>query len=174
MRRHLGVGLLRIRPHDDLALEHRAASPSSTALNSSRLSQWPTACSTTSVVSACWRPLSKRRAADAGMDALAVAAHRTIWLRTTAPPAVKGKSLTARLRRSSPISVARCRALVAVAADLDVIDLRLVADDELERVIDLVLDAVGALVAFDQHDAAPLPTHDQRARERPRPASPGS
>ena len=43
VRRHPGVGLLRVRAHDDLALEHAAASSSSTDLNTSRLVQAPTA-----------------------------------------------------------------------------------------------------------------------------------
>ena len=56
----------------------------------------------------------------------------------------------------------------APAGDLDVIDMRGVADLELERRIHLVLIAIRADMAFDQHRARPLLDHDERADEHRR------
>ena len=49
------------------------------------------------------------------------------------------------------------------AGDLDVVDVRLVADDQFERGVDLM--AGGGVVALDQHGARALLDHDQRAGE---------
>ena len=49
------------------------------------------------------------------------------------------------------------------AGDLDVVDVGVVADDELERGVDLM--AGGGVVALDQHGARALLDHDQRAGE---------
>ena len=53
----------------------------------------------------------------------------------------------------------------ALAGDLDVIDMRRVADLELERRIHLVLAGIGADMAFHQHRACALLDHDERADE---------
>ena len=65
-------------------------------------------------------------------------------------------------RRHQARDVQRARAL---AGDLDVIDMGLVADLELERRVHLVLAGIRAVVAFDQHRARALLDDDERADE---------
>ena len=65
-------------------------------------------------------------------------------------------------RRHQRRDVQRARAL---ARDLDVVDMRLVADLELERGVDLAVAAGRAFVAFDQHRACAAADDHQRAGE---------
>ena len=92
------------------------------------------------------------------------------WLRTTAPPVVKVKVVEPRVGADRGRQGRDVQRVGALADDLDVIDLGAVADDEFERGIDLVVDAVRALVALDQRQArAPCSTTtSERAKRRGR------
>ena len=67
------------------------------------------------------------------------------WLRTTAPPVVNRNSLKRACAPIAAISVETCSAPRALAGDLDVIDMRLVADHQLERGVDLIVRAAPGL-----------------------------
>ena len=90
---------------------------------------------------------------------------RNSWLRTTAPPVVKVKVLNracAADRRRQRRDMQRVGAL---ADDLDMIDMGLIADEQFERGVDLIVAAGRPLVALDQHHAGALLDHHQRAHE---------
>ena len=92
--------------------------------------------------------------------------RRNSWLRTTAPPVREEEGVEARMRADVGHQRRQVQRLVALARDLDVIDMRLVGDRQLQRGIGLIVAAVGALVALDQHRARALLDHDQRAGEQ--------
>ena len=101
LRHHLGVGLLRVRPHDDLALEHAAALVVEHGLEH------------LAALAAAGRVVDHQRGVGV-LRALAAGSRRGMpasvpspskrtnsWLRTTAPPMVKAKSLK---RARAPIA----------------------------------------------------------------------
>ena len=86
-------------------------------------------------------------------------------MRTTAPPIVKVKVLKRALRADRRRQRRDMQRVGAFADDLDVIDMGLVADEHLERRIDLIVAAGRTFVAFDQHHAGASADHHQRAHE---------
>ncbi len=77
----------------------------------------------------------------------------------------EGESVEARPRADRGRQRRDVQRVGALADDLDVIDMGLVADENLERGIDLIVAAGGTFMTFDQHGAGALLHHHQRAHE---------
>ena len=114
--------------------------------------------------------LDQGRAANAGDGIFAVEPQKQLIAHHGAAGR-EGEGVKARSgadRRRQRRDVQRVRAF---ADDLDVIDMSLVADEQFERGIDLIIAARRPLVAFDQHGARALLDDDERAHEASRRAS---
>ena len=106
--------------------------------------------------------LEQARAADGGDCRLAIEAHEKLVAHHRAAGGEQ-KLVEARMcadRRHQRRDMQRAGPL---PGDLDVVDMRLVADDQFERRVHLVV--AGALVALDQHRAGTALNHDERADE---------
>ena len=84
---------------------------------------------------------SRLDAADPGW-ALARRTRTNSWLRTTAAPVVNRNVVEAGMRADRRHQARDMQGARALAGDLDVVDLRRVADLELERRIDLILEGL--------------------------------
>ena len=86
------------------------------------------------------------------------------WLRTTLPPVVKVMSAN---RASAPDGGAQGREMQRVAAlgtDLDVVECGAVAEHEIDRGVDLVVDPVGPVMGLEQNEAGAGADHHEGAR----------
>ena len=103
MGRHLGVGLLRFRAHDDLALEDAARLAVEHGLEqlSRRCRPWHGMIGDDRHVGVL-AALEQARAADARRSSPSPSNRRKSWLRTTVPPVVNRNSLKRAARRSTP------------------------------------------------------------------------
>ena len=106
--------------------------------------------------------LEQARAANAGDRALAREAHEQLVAHHRAAGGEQ-ELVEAGVRADRRHQGRDMQRAGALAGDLDVIDMGLVADHELERGVDLVL-APTAFVALDQHRARALLDDDERAR----------
>ena len=110
VRRHLGVGLLRLRPHDDLALEHAAA-----LVVEHRLEHLAAGAVAGHVVGdqrgvGMLAAPEQARAADAGDGALAVEAHEQLVAHHRAAGGEQELVEARHARRSPPSGVETCSA----------------------------------------------------------------
>ena len=165
VRRHLGVGLLRVRPHDDLALEHAAA-----LVVEHGLEHFAALAVRHRVIHHQRRvgmlaALEQARAADVGDRALPAEAQEQLVARDRAAD-VEHEGVEARMRADVGHQRGDVQRLVALARDLDVIDMRVVGDGKLQRGVRLIVAAVRAFVALDDHRARALLDHDERAGEQ--------
>ena len=108
--------------------------------------------------------LDQGGAADAGDGVLAVEFQEQLVAHHGAAGG-EGESVEARPRADRGRQRRDVQRVGALADDLDVIDMGLVADKDLERGIDLIIAAGRPLVALDQHGAGALFHHHQRAHE---------
>ena len=109
--------------------------------------------------------LEQGRAADVRDRALAAEAQEQLVAHHRAADR-EGEGVEARMRADIRHQRREVQRLVALARDLDVIDMRVVGDRQLQRGIGLVVAAVRALMALDQHRARALLDHDERAGEQ--------
>ena len=86
-------------------------------------------------------------------------------MRITAPPAVKVNVVEPRPRPDRRRKRRDMQRVGALADDLDVIDMGLIADEHFERSVGLIAAAGRPLVAFDQHHARALADRHQRTGE---------
>ena len=108
--------------------------------------------------------LEQRRAADAGDGALAVEFQEQLIAHHGAAGG-EGERVEARMRADRGRERRDMQRVGAFADDLHMIDMGVVADEQFERGIDLIVAAGRALMAFDQHGARARLDDDQRAHE---------
>ncbi len=108
--------------------------------------------------------LQQRGAADAGDGFHAVEAKEHLVAHHRAAGG-EGKSVEAGMRANGRKQSRDMQRLGAFADELDVIDMRLVADHKLQRRVNLVVGIPRAFMALNQHDPGALLNHDKRACE---------
>ncbi len=158
-RHHLGVGLLRVRLDHDLALEHAVAlavehgaellaalAGDAGVLDQQRVVDMLLVAQETDAADACLRSL-------AGETHEGLIAHQR---------GVGGEGEGVERRARANIGQQARHVQAARLRDLDVIDLRLVADDHFDRRIHL---RVAAVVVLDDDRLGALLGHDQRPHE---------
>ena len=158
MRRHHGVGLLRLRLHDDLALEHAAAFAVEHGLEHLAADAGAGCVIDDQRASACWRPFSS---VAPRMPATVPSPWKwtNSWLRTTDAAGGEQEFVETRMRADRCHQARDMQRSRALAGDLDVVDMGLVADRDFERGVDLIVATRRAFVALDQHRPRALADH---------------
>ena len=108
--------------------------------------------------------LDQGRAADTGDGVLAVEFQEQLVAHHGAASG-ESKSVKARPRANRGRERRDMQRVGSFGDDLDVIDMSLIADENLKRRVDLIIAASGTFMTFDQHGAGALLYHHQRAHE---------